>query len=396
MTNRRINVLLALGVSLGCLAMLEIGAGVIFKRAAKSNGKRLVLSAIASHDRYVGVQDGYIVPHPYMLYAPRPGFEEYGFKQINSLGYRGHEFTFEKPRGTYRILCLGGSTTICYPYVKNPADAWPAVLERRLNVLHSDRRFEVINAGLGYATSAEMLAGYMFRHRYLKPDMVIIHEGGNDTDPLMFENYNPEYTHFRSAGVRVIVGRIERTLLHSNVFRVFYMHYWRGVPSIYVSQPYGFDELSRHDALERVRNTYPLGFERNMDLIMRTAQEDGAKVVLVGFVAERAELFSKAWPAVRGLEPAIMLGIHKNLEVMRALAKKYNVPYLSPDDVAFKDEWFIDGCHLTEDGERVKAEWILGGVQRVLAGAALPAPGGPEGNHILQPGASEGSGSGAH
>jgi hypothetical protein len=241
-----------------------------------------------------------------------------------------------------------------------------------------------------------MLAGYMFRHRYLKPDMVILHEGGNDTDPLMFENYNPEYTHFRAAGVRVIVGHIERVLLHSNVFRLFYMHYWRSVPSIYESQPYGFDVLSRKDAMERVKNTYPLGFERNMDLIVRTAREDGAQVILVGFVAEREELFAKAWPAMRGLEPAVMLGIHKNLEVMRALARKYDVPYLSPSDVAFKDEWFIDGCHLNEAGERAKADWILGGVRRTIAGANTPAVDQSTGNHTLLPDAPQGGKSQGH
>jgi lysophospholipase L1-like esterase len=315
-----------------------------------------------------------MIPHPYLLYTLRPGYEQFGYKQINSLGYRGHEFSYEKPRGTYRILCLGGSTTISFPYIKDPSRAWPALVEARLNELYPGRRFEVINAGLGYATSAEMLAGYMFRHRYLQPDMVIIHEGGNDTDPLMYENYNPEYTHFRSAGVRVMVGRVERTLLHSNVFRVFYMRYWRSVPSIYVSQPYGYDRLSRTDAMQRVRDTYPLGFERNMDLIMRTAQADGARVLLAGFVAEREELFAKAWPSARGLEPAIMLGIQKNLGVMQELGKKYGVLYLSPSDVEFKDEWFIDGCHLTEEGERVKAEWILAGVIRTMGLMDTPVP----------------------
>jgi lysophospholipase L1-like esterase len=347
---------------------------VIFRRADNGNSKRLVVSAMNSDQRFVGVTDSYIVPHPYLLYAPRPGFERYGFRQINSLGYRGHEFTFEKPRGTYRILCLGGSTTISYPYIKDPSHAWPALLETKLNQTFPDRHFEVINAGLGYATSAEMLAGYMFRHRYLKPDMVIIHEGGNDTDPMLFENYNPEYSHFRSAGVRVIVGPLDRLLLHSNVFRLCYLRHWRDVPTIYTPQPYGFDKLSRQDALKRVRDTYPLGFERNIDLIMRTAQADGARLMLVGFVAEREELFAKSWPAVRGLEPAIMLGIQKNLAVMEALAKKYDVPYLAPSTVTFKDEWFLDGCHLNEEGEGVKADWILGGVVRALGTTDHAAP----------------------
>jgi hypothetical protein len=57
---------------------------------------------------------------------------------------------------------------------------------------------------------------------------------------------------------------------------------------------------------------------------------------------------------------------------MKAIAKKYDVPYLSPDGVTFKDEWFIDGCHLNEEGERAKADWILGGVVRTLGNTRLP------------------------
>jgi hypothetical protein len=122
MTNRRVDLLLAAFITVGCMAMLEFSAGIIFNRAHKTNGKRLVMSAITSHDHFVGVKDSYMIPHPYLLYTLRPGYEEFGYPQINSLGYRGHEFAFEKPRGTYRILCLGGSTTLSYPYIKKPGE----------------------------------------------------------------------------------------------------------------------------------------------------------------------------------------------------------------------------------------------------------------------------------
>ena len=61
------------------------------------------------------------------------------------------------------------------------------------------------------------------------------------------------------------------------------------------------------------------------------------------------------------------LAIKKNLEVMDALGDTHDVPYLSPSDVHFKDEWFLDGYHLNEEGERAKAHWILTGVIRLLA-----------------------------
>lgn len=366
MSRRRTNILLGLGVTLVCLALAEVSAAYLFDHARMSTGKRLVQSALKYGGRYTWIRDGYIIPHPYMLYAPRPGYEEFGFTQINKLGYRGHEISLEKPAGTYRILCLGGSTTFSYPYIEDPSHTWPARLEALLNERYPGRHFEVVNAGIVYATSAEMLAGYMFRHRYLHPDMVIIHEGGNDASPLMYENYNPEYTHFRSAGLRILTGRIERTLLHSHLFRLFFMRYWRNVPTIYVPEPYDADKLDRQAALQRVRDTYPAGFERNTDLLIRNALADGAKVMLVGFVSPRVENMAKNWPWQKGLEPAMDLGIRKNLAVMDSLAQVHHTPYLPPSEFHTLDDWFVDGFHLNEDGERAKADWILGGVIRVL------------------------------
>ena len=360
------NVLLGAAASLVCLVALEVSAAFIFQRAKMSTGKRLVLNAVEHGGRYTWVRDGLITPHPYLLYVLRPGYEEFGFRQINSLGYRGKEFTHEKPAGTYRILCLGGSTTFSFSYIEDPSLMWTALVEAELHRRYSGRRFEVVNAGLPYATSAEILAGYMFRHRYLDPDMVIFHEGGNDGAPLMYENYHPEYTHFRAPGMRILTGRIERTLLHSNIFRIFYMRYWRNVPSIYVPEPYDADDLDRTAALERVQATYPIGFERNVDLIIRTARADGARLLLVGFVQAREENLARNWPWRKGLEPASALATRKNLAVMDSLAAAHDVPYLSPSEAHFRDEWFLDGVHLNEEGERAKAAWILSGVVSLL------------------------------
>lgn len=369
MNARTKSALLVLAVSLVCIALLELVSALMFKRAPMNSGKRLVLSAVENGGRYTWVRDGLVIPHPYLLYVARPGYHEFGFTQVNSLGYRGHEIARDKPAGTYRILCLGGSTTFSFPFIKDPDRAWPGLIETELNRRYPDRRFEVINAGLPYATSAELLAGYMFRHRYLEPDMVIFHEGGNDGAPAFYEDYNPEYTHFRAAGMRILTGRVERTLLHSNIFRVFYMRYWRNVPTIYVAEPYDADDLDRAEALERVEQTYPLGFERNLDLLVRTAKADGARVLLVGFVQAREENLARNWPWRKGLEPASALATRKNLAVMEAIARAHDVPYLSPADVHFKDEWFVDGVHLNQDGENAKAEWILGGVVNVLEGS---------------------------
>jgi len=349
-----------------CLVLLEVAAGHLFRTTPMTSGKKLVLTAISGRDRFVRVKDGFMQSHPYLLYTNRPGFASDGVVQINSLGYRGREITLEKPPGTYRILALGGSTTLSWPYIKDPNRTWTAQVEAGLSRRFPGRKFEVINAGLPYGTSAELLAGYMFRHRYLKPDLVIIHEGGNDVSPLMFENYNPEYTHFRASGVSVFAGRLARLLLHSNVFRLLYSSFWKGVPSVYVSEPYDLGLIPPDLALKRVQETYPLGFERNIDLLVRTIKQDGARVLLVGFVAAREENMAKNRPDLAGLGKAIALGIDKDLRVLEQIGARYDVPYLSPAAVEFKDEWFLDSCHLTPEGEKAKADWILGGVVNMI------------------------------
>jgi hypothetical protein len=50
------------------------------------------------------------------VYIRRAGYEAQGGRihiKINSLGFRGDEFTVEKPPPTVRIACLGASTTFC-------------------------------------------------------------------------------------------------------------------------------------------------------------------------------------------------------------------------------------------------------------------------------------------
>lgn len=68
--------------------------------------------------------------------------------------------------------------------------------------LHNSRRFY----------DYEVLGGYVFRHRYLKPDIVIVHEGGNDVMAMLFDHYNPAYTHLRAHGTRPVAGPFDRAM----------------------------------------------------------------------------------------------------------------------------------------------------------------------------------------
>ena len=77
------------------------------------------------------------------LFVPRPGYEVKGAQihiKINSLGYRGDEFTKEKPAHTVRIVCLGASTTFNAEASSNDA-TWPHRLQERLEHAYPDVKF---------------------------------------------------------------------------------------------------------------------------------------------------------------------------------------------------------------------------------------------------------------
>jgi len=97
--------------------------------------------------------------------------------------FRGKKYAVSKKAGTFRIICLGDSTTQGYmlpPIETDFTETYPYYLEEILNQNNSLAHFEVINAGCGGYSSLQGL-------RYLKsellsfdPDLVIFWFGQND------------------------------------------------------------------------------------------------------------------------------------------------------------------------------------------------------------------------
>jgi len=95
--------------------------------------------------------------------------------------FRGKKVSAKKSTNVYRIICLGGSFTYGWPYNDNPSIAYPAVLERLLNSsVDLEKRYEVINAGIGGYTSYQALFYFKNRLYKLKPDLVTVCFGAND------------------------------------------------------------------------------------------------------------------------------------------------------------------------------------------------------------------------
>jgi tetratricopeptide (TPR) repeat protein len=86
-------------------------------------------------------------------------------------------FLVPKPPGTYRIFCLGGSTTVGFPYYYNTS--FSSFLRERLRRIFPDRRIEIINIGMTATNSYTALDMMQEVVRY-EPDLVISYDGHNE------------------------------------------------------------------------------------------------------------------------------------------------------------------------------------------------------------------------
>ncbi len=98
---------------------------------------------------------------------------------INNWGFRNSEdIRQEKPAGSTRIYCSGGSTTFCYNLLTE--EAWPSVLQAKLRKITGHERDEVLNAGeICFSVSQEFTLAKRFVPQ-LKPDVVILMTGINE------------------------------------------------------------------------------------------------------------------------------------------------------------------------------------------------------------------------
>jgi len=86
-------------------------------------------------------------------------------------------FIIPKPAGTYRIVCLGGSTTVGYPF--GYLGAFPTFLRTRLQTQFPGRSIEVINLGMT-ATNSFTVCDFMRDRGECQPDLILVYDGHNE------------------------------------------------------------------------------------------------------------------------------------------------------------------------------------------------------------------------
>ncbi len=96
----------------------------------------------------------------------------------NKVGiFNRQQFPVNKSKKTYRIFCMGGSTTFGHPF--DHATSFAGWLNEFLAIADPSRTWEVINAG-GISYASYRVAKLMEELSTYKPDMFIIYSGHNE------------------------------------------------------------------------------------------------------------------------------------------------------------------------------------------------------------------------
>lgn len=301
------------------------------------------------------------------IYKPNVSFG--GFYQTNSLGLRGPEIERTKRAGTIRVVALGESTTFG-PYL--PLEqTYPYLLEQMLRQRYPGQAFEVINAGIPMWTTVESFINFTLRLVDYRPDIVLIYHGVNDLRADWFEDFQPDYSHFRYLDAQV------------------YGHPLASFGTYWLYRTFVLKNERRKARVEAYPSTGSL--KRNLSHLVAIAQANGMDVILstvaLSFdeslsVERRAEMFRKLirWYAPPNSMDEFERGVGLHNAAIRELAQKRGVPLVdNAREFPKGEKFFQDEVHFTFEGNKVLAANFLRAIETnglIVRKAARHEPGG--------------------
>ena len=286
-------------------------------------------------------------PHPYLNHALNERYRsEDGLNRHNALGFRGAEFPREKLPGTYRIACLGGSST----YETKIADyrsAYPDQLQEVLRSAYGRTNVHVINAGVAGYTSWELLINLQLRVLDLSPDLIVIYEATNDVQARLVPpaQYLRDGTGHRKPWEPSGYGWWD----HSLVLR-------------FAGLKLGFSAPSSLDSTINVEHGDP---ERPGDWLSRNPPvylADNLRDMVAVTRAHGASIMFSSWThrgrgAGKAPDPAYLRGLEENNETIRRVAEEEGVPFYDhASEMPQDDAYWADERHVNEKGALRKAE----------------------------------------
>ena len=294
------------------------------------------------------------VPHHYVLYNLRPNLILPDGTRHNHLGMRDHR-DLNKKNGVIRVVFIGGSTTYTIR-IKNNEKIFSYRLEKLLNKYYKDilpdKKIQVINAGLGGATSAENLLRLIFFVSESSPDLVVIQHGFNDVKPRIRENIQSDFSNYRKRWERpnyflhnpiaygLLRNTVESSVLLTFISRNLGLSGIADIASMVTRR-----DVSISESFLAVNSAKY--FERNTKYMVAICKSMGAKVLLA------TEAYTDKVSKIRN----VAMLEHNNL--LSKIAKEEGVLFYDFYNDMIKDDVYMpDGRHVSQVGSNLKAELI--------------------------------------
>lgn len=287
-------------------------------------------------------------------------------------GFENADFSRSKPDSTFRILCLGSSTSIYANYPEFIAWAFrgqPYVMTQGMKV-------QVFTTGFEAHTTLDSYYKYKYLYDGYDFDLVIFYHGINDLranncPPEMFKD---DYSHFSYYSViNPVMDFMEVPILNRSflALKIVLAVQEQKREKIENENPTAF--LPTHDPADEwihygdeIRSAET--FRRNLEEIIGLAKERGHRALLMTFAHRIPDNYSReafmngelgyieseeiAVPVeLYGSEENVKKGLKIHNDIIRETARKHGTYFIDQAEFLGKDnKAFIDVCHFTERG----------------------------------------------
>jgi lysophospholipase L1-like esterase len=323
-----------------------------------------------------------IEPHGQLGYRQRPNrifhYSNGTYATSNALGYRGPVVSIAKPRGTFRIVLLGGSTT--HGWGVQDGQTIDAYMRAFLSERHAGLAFEVVNLAFDGYDSHQLVERLRTDGLRLAPDLIIVNAGINDVR-------NARFDHLGDPDPRTLIweGALrwmrEQTVLGGPSVWTRIKHYSQAARLPGLVWQHLMSERGRKEQGVVAPNPEAAAlFERNLERIFALASTDRIPVL---FSTPPSSLLTRYrpeapperdyWIVNAATTQRVRDELSRRMQVVvdRARSRGYDVSYMTHN---LAPELFLDDCHLTADGNRRLALDLARSRQmQLLIGRAGPA-----------------------
>ena len=340
----------------GTLGLLEAAASVLYYFHLTEQEREAVELTIGLRAVSSNLVLRYI-PHPYFNFVSNPDFRfTNGYRPHNSMGLRGEPCCAkEKKPGQIRIVAIGGSTTygVYFTYERN---VWPALLQKKLTDQFQPV-VEVINAGVPFYTSYELIGLAAMRVPEFSPDLILIHTGLNDAFTVGFSDEGgPDNTFFRHAwSYKLPPDRLKAGMRASYIIRLLGLRLTSSEGFLPGDMAGAIQHAPPADA-EVLRNAQTATgkyFRRNLQTLVALFRNMGATPVLIN---EPLNPLQETGQTVYLSE--VVKAVIRNNGILKEVADRNGLVYVDLYSKMQDPAFFMDAAHETQAGMEIKASTI--------------------------------------